>query len=284
MSEVTKYFEVGKTYLKNIESFNRKSKFEQFIFQKSFFSIDPTSQTWTWIENAIRDLGIKIIFCDDRFVRKLKENTKLQIEKVSKLDDNSFEINILILSCQPFELFSNPFSDLIYVVQTSGTSGIRKRVFVSERSIWPNVDDFNRIFDLKKFDKIFAASPPTFDPFYVDVFLWISKKSILVFVPTTLKCQSSNLSKVLFDRQKVSFLQITPTLYKSLSTNLKGILTSKENNFIKYIVLGGEIFPTICSTIFSKSSTKFFNVYGVTEMSCWQTITQVENSTPENGI
>ena len=252
------------------------------FFQKSFFSIDPNSQTWIWIENAIRDLGIRMIFCDDRFIQQLQQNTNLLIDKVVKIDDRLFEVNILILS-RTFELCPNPFSDLIYVVQTSGTSGTRKTVFVSERSIWPNVDDFDRIFDLKSFDKIFAASPPTFDPFYVDLFLWISKKSILIFVPTRLKCQSSILSEILFERQKVSFLQITPTLYKSLSNNLEEILTSTDNNFIKYIVMGGEMFPTISSTILSKSSTKFFNVYGVTEMSCWQTMTQVKQSSHENG-
>ena len=167
-----------------------------------------------------------------------------------------------------------PFSDLVYVVQTSGTSGVRKTVFVSERSIWPNIQDFDRIFKLKKTDKIFAAAPPTFDPFCVDLFLFLFKECSILFVPSSIKSQNVRLSKILFDRQKVTYLQITPTLYKSLSNNFEQILLSGEN-FIKYVVLGGEIFPEISLKILYESSTKIFNVYGVTEMSCWQTLTQV---------
>jgi hypothetical protein len=40
-------------------------------------------------------------------------------------------------------------------------------------------------------------------------------------------------------------------------------------------VLGGELFPEISPNILLETSTKVFNVYGVTEMSCWQTLTQV---------
>ena len=238
--------------------------------------MDPNSQAWNWIESAIRDLCIKSIMCDNKFVTGLEKNTTLNFKKVDLVLTSSFSINILHL--ETVERFKAPFSDLTYAVQTSGTSGVRKTVFVSERSIWPNVDDFIRILDLKESDKVFAASPPTFDPFYLDIFLSLAKLSTLIFVPSSIKSQSERLGKILFDEHRVSYLQITPTLYKSLSNKLESIIVSDNRNFVKYLVLGGEIFPNISSNIFSKSTTQIFNVYGVTEMSCWQTLVHVKDA------
>jgi len=183
-----------------------------------------------------------------------------------------------VLKCHVCNDPKAPFSDLTYVVQTSGTSGVRKTVFVSESSIWPNIDDFIRVFELNETDKVFAASPPTFDPFYLDIFLSMAKLSTLIFVPSSIKSQSERLSKILFEEQRVSYLQITPTLYKSLSNQLESVVLSDNHNFVKYLVLGGEIFPNIPSNIFSKSSTQIFNVYGVTEMSCWQTLARLKSA------
>jgi acyl-CoA synthetase len=238
--------------------------------------MDPNSQTWNWIESAIRDLGIGSILCDSKFAKELEENTTMKIRKVEIVQTSSLSISILYL--KTVEHFKAPFSDLTYVVQTSGTSGVRKTVFVSERSIWPNVDDFIRIFELKECEKVFAASPPTFDPFYLDIFLSLAKLSTLIFVQSSIKSQSERLGKILFEDQRISYLQITPTLYKSLSNNLESIMVSDNINFVKYIVLGGEIFPNIPSSILSKTSTQIFNVYGVTEMSCWQTLVRVKSA------
>ena len=144
------------------------------MLQKGFFAIDPKSQAWPWIESAVRDLGIQSILCDDKFIEDLGEKTTLKFTNVKRIA--GIELNLLLLD-NSRDCPSIPFSDLVYVVQTSGTSGVRKTVFVSERSIWPNVDDFDRIFSLKKTDKIFAAAPPTFDPFYVDLFLFLCNSS-----------------------------------------------------------------------------------------------------------
>ena len=171
----------------------------------------------------------------------------------------------------------HPVPDLTYVVQTSGTSGgARKTVFVGSASISSNVDDFDRIFHLEPSDKIFAASPPTFDPFYVDLLLAVKKKCVLVFVPATVKVRSEALVEVLLQRQRINFMQMTPTMFRSISKAAEPTLASKDTdtNFIKFVVLGGEPFPV---DPVPDGATKFFNVYGVTEMSCWQTLARIQN-------
>ena len=166
-----------------------------------------------------------------------------------------------------------PVPDLVYVVQTSGTSGgVRKTVFVGDTSISSNVDDFDRIFQLEPTDKIFAAAPPTFDPFYVDLLLAVKKRCVLVFVPAAVKFRSEALARVLFERRRVNFMQMTPSMFRSISKPAEKVLRD-SNNFVKFVVLGGEPFP---SDPLPVGLTQFFNVYGVTEMSCWQTMTRVK--------
>lgn len=165
---------------------------------------------------------------------------------------------------------------MVYVVQTSGTSGgVRKTVFVGDTSISSNVDDFDRTFQIKPTDKIFAAAPPTFDPFYVDLLLAIKKCCVLVFVPAAVKFRSEALSRVLFERQCINFTQMTPSMFRSISKPAEKVLALKDSrNFVKFVVLGGEPFP---SDPVPDGLTQFFNVYGVTEMSCWQTMIRVES-------
>ena len=62
---------------------------------------------------------------------------------------------------------------------TSGTtSPERKFVLVGARSFLCNLVDFAKEFDLDPVeDTIFAASPATFDPFYLDIFMALGRIS-----------------------------------------------------------------------------------------------------------
>ena len=65
-------------------------------------------------------------------------------------------------------------------------------------------------------------------------------------------------------------MQITPMLYKSISKEMETMLTS-ENNALKILAIGGETFPCIPSSVLRNTKTRIYNLYGVSEMSCWQT-------------
>lgn len=75
---------------------------------------------------------------------------------------------------------------ILYWVQTSGTSGLKKVIGVPSSCIWPNIQDFMTVFHPKI---IFSAAPPTFDPFYLDVFVSFLSKSPLILT-------SQNVSKI----------------------------------------------------------------------------------------
>ena len=78
-------------------------------------------------------------------------------------------------------------NSILYCVLTSGTSSTQKLVKVPPTCIWPNIQDFCQLFDLSEKDTIFSAAPPSFDPFYLDVYVAFLTKSTLLMTSQNMK-------------------------------------------------------------------------------------------------
>ncbi|XP_038112798.1 beta-alanine-activating enzyme [Culex quinquefasciatus] len=168
-----------------------------------------------------------------------------------------------------------PQDNIAYCVVTSGSTGTPKFVRVPTQCILPNLEELQQIFRLTADDRIYAsASPPSFDPFIVDVFLGLRCGACLVLVEETIRLDGDRLLKVLFGEGGITFLQITPSLLRRWSwTSLERIVLG-EGSPLRCLVLGGEPFPDGLDKL-KKSGLRIFNIYGITEMSCWATIEQV---------
>ncbi|XP_012496551.1 PREDICTED: acyl-CoA synthetase family member 4 [Propithecus coquereli] len=64
------------------------------------------------------------------------------------------------------------------------------------------------LFDITQEDVLFLASPLTFDPSVVEIFLALSSGASLLIVPTSVKMLPSKLAAVLFSHHRVTVLQI----------------------------------------------------------------------------
>ena len=265
----------------------------------AFIVLDRQAQPLHWIQETILKLGIRYILTDkdegiseDLYISEPSEKT-VTFETVKLNTSEVIEkpiVNLLKVQthCESNHKLTNGIENLdnlLYVVQTSGTTsqsamGNQKLIFVTEKCILPNIKDFNKEFQLSEFDNILAASPPTFDPFYVDVFLALYCKSSIIFVPQHCKTQGSKLLSVI-KKQHVNFMQITPTLFRILGTDFELMLQSQSNN-LKTLLIGGEPFPIITSQVLSSTKTSIYNVYGVSEMSCWQTCLKVNQKSSFN--
>lgn len=78
---------------------------------------------------------------------------------------------------------------------------------------------------------------------------------------------------------RVTLLQITPSLlFHMWSTeSLKKTILDK-NSHLRVLLLGGEPFPNtklLLETSHSQNVTRIFNIYGITEVSCWSSINEV---------
>ncbi|XP_047475813.1 beta-alanine-activating enzyme-like isoform X1 [Penaeus chinensis] len=166
--------------------------------------------------------------------------------------------------------------DLAYAITTSGSTGIPKFVYVPHRCIIPNIYDFVKIFRIGIEDAIFCAAPLTFDPSVVDLFMAFKTGAKLVMVaPQVLKIPDVFLDIMI--KEKVTILQATPALVFSIKAKVKETILSKELG-LKVLALGGESFPKLSvlkNWLGKNCKTRIFNIYGITEVSCWATVEEV---------
>ncbi|KAM9086010.1 beta-alanine-activating enzyme isoform 5-T8 [Megaptera novaeangliae] len=167
---------------------------------------------------------------------------------------------------------------LAYVLHTSGTTGIPKIVRVPHACIVPNIQHFRVLFEITQEDVLFLASPLTFDPSVVEIFVALSSGASLLIVPTSVKVLPSKLAAVLFSHHRVTILQATPTLLRRFgSQRIKSTVLS-TNTSLRVLALGGEAFPSL--TVLKSwrgigNKTQIFNVYGITEVSSWATFYRI---------
>ncbi|XP_044274089.1 beta-alanine-activating enzyme isoform X1 [Varanus komodoensis] len=163
---------------------------------------------------------------------------------------------------------------IAYVLHTSGTTGVPKIVRVPHKCIVPNILHLREIFKITPDDTVFMASPLTFDPSVVELFIALATGASLLIVPKMIKMMPQELSKVLFQHHRVSVLQATPTLLRRFGVqHIKSTVLSADTS-LRILALGGEAFPgldVLRSWRGKGNKTHIFNMYGITEVSCWAT-------------
>ncbi|XP_023614056.1 acyl-CoA synthetase family member 4 isoform X3 [Myotis lucifugus] len=167
---------------------------------------------------------------------------------------------------------------LAYVLHTSGTTGIPKIVRVPHACIVPNIQHFRELFEITQEDVLFLASPLTFDPSVVEIFVALSSGASLLIVPTSVKVLPSKLAAVLFSHHRVTILQATPTLLRRFGSQLIKSTVLSASTSLRVLALGGEAFPSL--TVLKGwrevgNRTQIFNVYGITEVSSWATFYRI---------
>lgn len=161
---------------------------------------------------------------------------------------------------------------LAYVLHTSGTTGHPKIVQVPHKCILPNILHLRSLFHFSKEDVVFLASPLTFDPSVVDIFLTLTSGAQLLIVPTIIKKMPNRLAQLLFISHKTTVLQVTPTLLCRFGHKILKEEVLSCGSSLRVLALGGEACPSpaLLSTWKHKDNkTQIYNIYGITEVSCW---------------
>ncbi|KAG8134937.1 hypothetical protein E2320_008002 [Naja naja] len=96
---------------------------------------------------------------------------------------------------------------LAYVLHTSGTTGLPKIVKVPHKCIVPNILHLREVFKITPEDVVFMASPLTFDPSVIELFISLASGACLLILPTVIKMMPLQLSRALFQQNRVTVLQ-----------------------------------------------------------------------------
>uniref|UniRef100_A0A3B5Q7J9 Aminoadipate-semialdehyde dehydrogenase n=1 Tax=Xiphophorus maculatus TaxID=8083 RepID=A0A3B5Q7J9_XIPMA len=168
--------------------------------------------------------------------------------------------------------------DLAYVLHTSGTTGPPKTVRVPHRCIVPNILHLRSLFQMSADDVVFLASPLTFDPSVVDIFLALSSGALLLLVPSVMKKMPGRLAQMLFKHHRTTVLQVTPTLLVRFGHGILKRDVLSPGSSLRVLALGGEACPSpaqLRSWKHEENKTAVYNIYGVTEVSCWASCCRV---------
>ncbi|XP_022829044.1 acyl-CoA synthetase family member 4 homolog [Spodoptera litura] len=164
-----------------------------------------------------------------------------------------------------------------FIALTSGSTGEPKHIQVPIQCIQPNIDDLTKMFTITPQDVIFFSTPLTFDPSMVEILLACINGASLLIAP--------DRTDVLFPENKansITIWQTTPSKFLQYSnTDIRDKILS-QNSTLKILALGGEPFNGVKRIKELKhlhNQTKLFTLYGVTEMSCWACVAQLDLST-----
>ncbi|NXN98276.1 ACSF4 enzyme, partial [Rhinopomastus cyanomelas] len=169
-------------------------------------------------------------------------------------------------------------ASLAYVLHTSGTTGVPKVVRVPHRCIVPNIQHLKSLFEVTQEDVLFLASPLTFDPSVVELFVALTSGASVLIVPNAVKMMPVELSAALFHHHRVTVLQATPTLFRRFGADVIKSTVLSAHTSLRVLALGGEAFPALSllrSWKHEENRTSVFNLYGVTEVSSWATCYQI---------
>lgn len=174
--------------------------------------------------------------------------------------------------------------DVCYIMNTSGTSTnlewknskiTRKTVFVPNECIWKNLIDFRHEFNLDTNHSLLICSPFTFDPSICDIFLGLCSFSHIILLDNSLKNIPEKFIQILIDFH-ITYFTIVPSLWNRISFNLMNCLKTNSNHInLHFINFGGEQSPIIQELrkfILLRNDIQFYNFYGLTEMSVWATL------------
>lgn len=143
---------------------------------------------------------------------------------------------------------------------------------------------FREKFHITADDYIYFGTELTFDPSLIEILLSALTGACLFIPSEKAKLNPNVLYNTLFPRdftssehQGITILQTVPSVFKRWTKEQQSeILMS---NRLKILAFGGEPFPSeILDNYNISSRMELFNLYGITEVSCWATVSKVNKN------
>lgn len=212
---------------------------------------------------------------DDKFEGAFSEVKKLKYSNVYREDYNAKEIKERI----------NKICDIdpLYIMFTSGSTGIPKGVAVSHKSVLDFIDCFVDMFHITSKDILGNQAPWDFD---------VSVKDIYSAIKTGAKIQIISKKYFSFPTQLVDLLEEkkVTTLIWAVSAlciiSSKDVFQYKSPSAINKVIFSGEVMPVKQYNIWKKNypNALFVNVYGPTEITCNCTYAVLNREYEENEV
>ncbi|MCR5420020.1 MAG: amino acid adenylation domain-containing protein [Lachnospiraceae bacterium] len=156
-------------------------------------------------------------------------------------------------------------TDPVYVLYTSGSTGVPKGVVVSHRSLTDYIEQFCKEVDIREDDIIANQAPFYFDASLIDIYCTLKAKGTMGIVP--LEYFSIPLKLLDFlQKYGVTTVRWVPSAMKMVST-FKGFKSIRPDKLRK-IIFGAESMPTKVYNYWKANYPEavFVQIYGPTEI------------------
>lgn len=138
------------------------------------------------------------------------------------------------------------------------------------------------MFNLKSEDVIFWGTSLTFDPSIIELILALQSGACLLIVPYKTYINPKTLYDALFSVANITFFQVVPSVFLRFARDqIKQILLNSQ---LKILALGGENFPKTILCYERGYHLRIFNLYGISEVSCWATLHEITNESHNDDI
>ncbi|KAI5636617.1 AMP-binding enzyme domain-containing protein [Phthorimaea operculella] len=232
----------------------------------SFMFLDPANN----MEEIVEDMKFTVIIS----IMRGEENIR-HLHKPPDKCLSVFGLSICFYNYSQLEflesyIFSREYS---FIAMTSGTTGKPKKIQVPVQCIQPNITDLTSLFHITPEDVIYFSTPLTFDPSMVEILLACTNGASLLIAPPKVE--------ILFpkkDENSVTVWQTTPSKFFQFSNvHIKNRILNKKST-LRILALGGEPLygvKRLKDLKHVQNKTKIFSLYGVTEMSCWACVAEL---------
>ncbi|RWD52338.1 MAG: peptide synthetase [Mesorhizobium sp.] len=176
-------------------------------------------------------------------------NGSLRVERISRVGTNS------------------GFTNIAYIMHTSGSTGVPKGVPVSQAALLNLVDWYIDMIDFSEKASIAQLSRPAFDFSIPEFFVPLATGGTIVLPTTQLGTQLVQTTEFL-SQSGINVIQMVPTILQKFLGILERLpYIAEQFTGLKYVVCGGERLPDSLRRRFYSifPSTALINSYGPTE-------------------
>ena len=156
-------------------------------------------------------------------------------------------------------------TDPVYVLYTSGSTGVPKGVVVSHRSLIDYVEQFCNEISITEDDVIANQAPFYFDASLIDIYCTLAAKASMGIVPVEYFSVPKKLLEFL-QKYNVTTIRWVPSAMKMVST-FKGFASVRPDKLRK-IIFGAESMPVKVYNYWKENypDAVFVQIYGPTEI------------------